>query len=420
MAEDRPEDTGPAPESVRPKRNPPTIDLEAVSSETKSAQGMSAQGTVVAEAAPEASAQTEPQPEPQPETATAEPAAAAPAEPSRPISQPISPWVVAPVSGAVAAALVIAVGWLLGWPAVQPASAPVPQLNAGAIDDLATRVAGLETKLGKPAVPASDPAATARLEALDKSIAALRTELAATRAQSDKLAAAINDVKAAPRDGAPAPDLSGINSRIDKVEGAVRAQSAEIAKQNTNIADTKAAEAKPVDDAPLRRVVAASLLDMAVRQGDPFASALSTAKALSDNADDLKPLDAFAAAGVPNGNKLCRELLEIVPKLAPPPAEATTGGTGLVDRLQAGAAKLVKIERTDGTGTDPGSIVARVTSAAVHNDLALTVRELQSLPPADRTAAQPWLDRVAARKAALDASRKFADNAMAALSAVNQ
>jgi len=147
---------------------------------------------------------------------------------------------------------------------------------------------------------------------------------------------------------------------------------------------------------------------------------LSTAKALSDNADELKPLDGFAAAGVPNGNKLCRELLEIVPKLAPPPAEATTGGTGLVDRLQAGAAKLVKIERTDATGTDPGSIVARVTAAAVHNDLALTVRELQTLPPADRTAAQPWLDKVAARKAALDASRKFADNAMAALSAANQ
>ncbi|MDW3502854.1 hypothetical protein NQ272_27255, partial [Escherichia coli] len=63
-------------------------------------------------------------------------------------------------------------------------------------------------------------------------------------------------------------------------------------------------------------------------------------------------------------------------------------GAGLVDRLRAGASTLVQIERTDGTGTDRGSIVARVTSAAVHNDLALTVRELKSLPPADRTAAQ--------------------------------
>ncbi len=56
----------------------------------------------------------------------------------------------------------------------------------------------------------------------------------------------------------------------------------------------------------------------------------------------------------------------------------------------------------------------------MHNDLALTERELKSLPPADRTAAQAWLDRVEARRAALDASRKFADNAMAALATVNQ
>jgi hypothetical protein len=56
----------------------------------------------------------------------------------------------------------------------------------------------------------------------------------------------------------------------------------------------------------------------------------------------------------------------------------------------------------------------------VHNDLALTERELKSLPPADRTAAQPWIDRVDARSAALAASRKFADTAMAALASVNQ
>ena len=39
MVDDRPEDTGSLPDSSRPKREPPTIDLEAteVSSETKSA-----------------------------------------------------------------------------------------------------------------------------------------------------------------------------------------------------------------------------------------------------------------------------------------------------------------------------------------------------------------------------------------------
>ena len=43
MVDDRPEDTGSLPDLGRPKREPPTIDLEAteVSSETKSAAGAS-------------------------------------------------------------------------------------------------------------------------------------------------------------------------------------------------------------------------------------------------------------------------------------------------------------------------------------------------------------------------------------------
>lgn len=414
MAEERPDDPGPSPDS-RPKRAPPTIDLQAteVSSEPpKAEETAEAAREAAKESTTEASEASPgvapPEAEPQPETASVRPDA----EPAR----PVSPWVVAPVSGAVAAALVIGVGWLLGWPAVQPSSAPLP--SAATIDELGTRVSALESKASRPVAAVADPAATARLDALDKSIAALRTELAATRAQSDKLAGAVNDAKAAPRDGAAAPDISGITARIDKVEGAVQAQGAAIAKQDSKIADTKA-EAK-ADDVPLRRVVAASLLDVAVRHGDPYASALQSAKVLADNPDALKPLDAFATSGVPNPATLCRELVEIVPKLVPPAPEEATTGAGLVDRLRAGASTLVQIERTDGTGTDRGSIVARVTSAAVHNDLALTVRELKSLPPADRTAAQAWLDRVEARRAALDASRKFADNAMAALATVNQ
>lgn len=420
MAEERPDDPGPSPDS-RPKRAPPTIDLQAteISSEPAKAEASGEAATDSVKPDAPAAHEAEPQPEAvphaetQPETASVAPDA----EPSRPEpSRPVSPWVVAPVSGAVAAALVIGVGWLLGWPAVQPASAPQP--SAATVDELGTRLTALESKAGKPAAPAVDPAATARLEALDKSIAALRTELAATRAQSDKLAAAVNDAKAAPRDGAAAPDISGITARIDKIEAAVKAQGAAIAKQDSKIADTKA-EAK-ADDVPLRRVVAASLLDGAVRHGDPYASALEAAKGLSDDAAALKPLETFATSGVPSPNALCRELIEIVPQLAPLPPDAAAANAGLVDRLKAGASTLIRIERTDGTGTDPGSIVARVTSAAVHNDLALTERELKSLPPADRTAAQAWLAKVDARRAALDASRKFADNAMAALATVNQ
>lgn len=394
MVDDRPENQGSLPDSEPPKREPPTIDLKAseVTSETTKANETEA---------PEAATET-PAAEPVPQPVSA--------------SAPVSPWIVAPVSGAVAAALVIGVGWMLGWPAIQPAAAPpAPQLNAAAIDDLTGRIAGLETKISKPTAPVADPASLARMETLEKSLTALRGELATARAQSEKLTAAINEVKSAPRAGgsAPAPDLSGINEQIARIESAVRAQAAEIAQQASSIANAKPADAKPADDLPLRRVVAAALLDVLVRTGDPYPAALAAAKTLAANADALKPLDQFATTGVPNAGKLSGELLMLVPKLSRVvPQDNATTGAGIVERLQAGAAKLVRIERTDTSGTDRGAVVARATSAALRNDFNEARRELKTLPPADRAAAQAWLDKTDAREAAFAASSQFAADAM--------
>src|SRR6476646_6572870 len=267
MVDDRPEDTGSLRDSSRPKREPPTIELEAteISSETKSAAAASSEAT------------PEPVAEPTPEAAKASVEETPVAEPP---SRPVSPWIVAPVSGAVAAALVIGVGWMLGWPPIQPASAPpAPQLSA-AIDSLTARLAGLEPKVGKP-VP--DPAAAARTEALEKTVATLRAELAATRSQGEKLASAVNDVKSAPRgDGTAAPDLSGIDERIAKIESQMRTQGVEIAQQGSKLADTKA-DAKPADDLALRRLVSGALLDVQVRIGEPYPATLAATKALTPN-----------------------------------------------------------------------------------------------------------------------------------------
>jgi hypothetical protein len=378
MVDDRPEDNEPSPDSGRAKRPPPTIDLEAteISGESRN---------------PAADAQ--------PEGGSEMPAATA-----------ISAWVIAAVSGAVAASLAICVAWILGWPAV-PATPAAPQVNAAAIDGLAARVAGVESRVAKPAASAPDPAVNSRIEALEKSFAALRGEFAAVRAQSEKLAAAVNDVKSTPRESSSAPvDLAAINERIAQLERAIRAQVSEVAQES----------AKPADDMPLRRLVAAALLDVSVRHGDSYTAALAAAKSLADNADALKPLDGFAATGVPSAYALTRELLTLVPKLSPPAPENSATGSGIIDRLQAGAAKLVRIQRTDTAGNDRGAVVARVTAAALHNDLTEARRELNTLAPADRAAAQAWLDKADARDAALAASRQFATDAMAALAKAGQ
>jgi hypothetical protein len=401
MVDDSPEDTAPSPDAGRPKRAPPTIELEAseVSGETRSAGGGEPPGSGSG-TGPGSGSGTGPW-----SGSGAGPESVPGQVPPKPVSErpsaPVSPWVIAVLSGAVAASLVIGVGWMLGWPAVPATPAP-PQVSAAIVDDLAARVAGLETKTSKPAAPSPDPAA-ARLDALEKSLASLRGELTGLRAQSEKLAAAVNDVRSAPRETGSPLDLSAVNERIAQLERAARAQNSEIAQES----------AKPVDDVPLRRIVAAALLDVLVRVGDPYTAALAAARSLTDNADMLKPLDGFAEKGVPNPAMLCRQLLTLVPKLSPPAAD--NPATGLVDRLQAGAAKLVRIERTDGVGNDRGAVVARVTAAALRNEYAEARRELNTLEPADRAAAQAWIDKADARDAALAASRKFAADAMATL-----
>ncbi|MHB8267318.1 COG4223 family protein [Bradyrhizobium sp.] len=401
MVDDKSDDSGPQAGLDRPKRAPPTLDLDAIeiSDETQRADA--------ADAAPKPAR-----------------------ERSSPLGTIMSSAIVSAIFGAGAAALVV---WTMGWPGKTAPPAPAPQVNNAAVDALAARVANVESKAAAPqsnnaaidalsarvasveskaatpavAAPAApDPALAAQIGTLEKSVATLRDELAATRSQSEKVAVALNDMRSAPRETPPPPDLSAINERLAKIEAAARTLAAEIAQRN----------AAPVDDPQLRRVVAASLLDVSVRAGEPYAAALAAAKPFAASADALKPLETFAATGVPGTNVLNRELLALLPKLSPP-HETSTTGSGIVDRLQAGAARLVRIERTDTVaGNDRNAIVSRVTAAAMRNDIAEARRELKTLEPADRAAAQAWIDKADARDAALAVSRQFAADAMGAFS----
>ncbi|HKH00215.1 MAG TPA: hypothetical protein VKB08_05775 [Bradyrhizobium sp.] len=375
MVEDKAEDVEPS-ESGRAKRAPPTIDLEAT--EVPGEHPDSGSGT-----------------------------------PSRRSLQwlrraAVSSTMIGAVSGACAAALVIGVAWLSGWPGEfasrPPAAAQV--VNAAALDDLAARIASIESKTSKPVASTPDPAAAARVEALEKSIGAVRGELAGLRTDAEKLVAGVNAVKSAPRESAASPDMSEVNERIAALERAMPAQGAAMAAQENT---------KPADDVPLRRIVAAALLDVLVRTGDPYPVALATAKSLAPSPDALKPLESFAASGVPSPAVLSRELLNLVPRLSPPSPENSPAGSSIVDRLQAGAAKLVRIERTDAVGNERGNVVARVTAAALRNDYNEARRELKTLTPADRAAAQAWIEKADARDAALAVSHQFAAEAMTAL-----
>lgn len=380
----------------------------------------------------------------------------APRSPSRAASA-----LIAAVTGAATAGIVVGGAWLAGWPPspLAPPLAPplassasvsstsAPQVSQAEFGALASRVDRIESTASNAAASSLDQATAERIETLDKSAASLREELttlreelASVRGQSDRLVAALKDRTAAPKNDGETPsdvapsdlepslapsDLAAISARLaqteQQIEQMTQSLTAEIAKRDTesarNIEETaKSRQAAATDDGPLRRAVAATLLNVAVRQGQPYGDLLAAFRTLVSEPDALKPLETFAESGVPSANALGRELLAIVPKLEPSPVTVSSAHD-IVNRLQESAVRLVRIERLDTApaGESAGAVVARIKVAARHNDVATARKELNTLPPTDRTAAEAWIAKVDARDAALETARQFASEAMAAL-----
>lgn len=387
------------------------------------------------------------------ERPAAEPAPAKAAD--APAPRGASP-ILALVSGAVGAAMVLGGAWFAvgqNLP-LNPAAATSPSQggDSAALDALTARVASVEAKVTAAASAASaaarsapdtaaaapDPALIGRVETLEKSLTALHDELAAAKEKTAQLAAAVGNLPAAPaaegaaalpaaQPGAPAAtaaDLAAVGERLGKLEAALTAlppppAPVDLTAINERLAKLETAVDKPapvLDDSALRRAIAATLLESAVQHGEAYGPLLSIAKPLAPDPAALAPLETFATTGVPTARDLCRDLLALLPKLIPgyDPLDSTAS---ILDRLQAGADRLVRIQRPGSGGAkERSAVLARMITAAQRNDLAEAKRELSSLEPSDRAPAQAWLDRANTRDAALSASRQFAAAALAALS----
>jgi hypothetical protein len=375
------------------------------------------------------------------------PPAASAASAERETSRSPSP-LVPLLAGAVGAAIVVGAAWFT---VGQNLTAPQPT-DTAALQALTARVASAESKAdaaataaakaaATPAVSAPppsadsatpDPAVAQRIDALEKSIAGLKDELSTANEKAAQLSAAVNALKLAPPAGegaaaepgnAAAPaDLSDVNAKLAQLDSALKAlpppsAPVDLAPINEHLAKLDAAVAKPpsFDDTSLRRVVASMLLDRAVRSGEAYAPLLTLTQPLAKESDELKALETFAATGIPSASVLCRELIALMPKLIPgyDPLDSTAS---ITERLKAGAIRLNRFQTSESGGSrDRNLVLARMAEAAHRNDLAEAERELSSLEPSERGAAQAWLGRANARDAALAASQKFAAAALATL-----
>ena len=197
-------------------------------------------------------------------------------------------------------------------------------------------------------------------------------------------------------------DIDALNKRIAALEQTAKVLQAELGRR------------VGADDRSLRLLVVANALRNAVERGAPFVLELNAAKAAAENPAVLAPLEPFAKTGLPSAELLLRELSALTPALAK--VVATAPRESFIDRLKANAEKIVRVRPIDGVaGDDPQAVVQRIEAAAAQGNLAGALAELKKLPEPARALANEWIARAEARNAAVEASRRFAADALAAL-----
>lgn len=282
-----------------------------------------------------------------------------------------------------------------------------PVVRNDAFEALARRVTEQEKAFASlKAAPANDPGLTQRLDAAENAMKSVGVALAALSTRVDGASARADSAEKAAAAAAKDANAPARDSAVD-------AQlTARIAVLEKSVSDLTAARNAETVDRAARRALAVLILREAVLSGEPYDAELKAASALGVDKAALGKLEPLAASGVPNAPALARDLTALVPALRAVQTSDTPqpSGTGFLDRLEANAAKLVRVRPVTGAGgstagSDPQAVIARVEQHAARGDIAAALNELKSLPPRSRAPADGWIASAEARGAALQASR---------------
>jgi hypothetical protein len=141
-------------------------------------------------------------------------------------------------------------------------------------------------------------------------------------------------------------------------------------------------------------------LKRAVDGGQKYSAELAAVQKVAGGKFDLVALDKFKDTGVPAAADLARDFRTTANAAIDADTEPAEGG--VVDRLIAGAKSVVRIRKVNATPDDKSAeaIVGRMETALKESRLADVLGEAKQLSPKALAAAQPFLDRVAARVSA--------------------
>src|SRR5262249_38479914 len=260
------------------------------------------------------------------------------------------------------------------------AARPMPaSVDPRPIDELAARMARLESAQSAPRAPVTDPVVLSRLGAAEQAAKGLADNVAALARRSESAEAALRDSK----------------SRRERMSAAL------------NELRTAARSAAAGSDRAARLALAVGSLRVAVERGEPFAAELAAVKPLTADTAAVAALEPFADKGVPSSAALAQELAGLIkPMLRTVDTSRRDGGC--VERMQANAESLVRVRPVgDVPGDDRDAILARVEQRAVQGSVAGALTELAKLSPQARAPAEPWIAKAEARNHAIEASRRL-------------
>jgi hypothetical protein len=304
-----------------------------------------------------------------------------------------------PVVGAAVGALVMAVIliglWLAG-------VIPTPNGSVTGTNNLASGISAQLDKI-QAELQAQPPeqALASRLTAVEAQTKALGDSLAALNRRLD-------DVAVAAKASVQHSDIDALTGRIAALEDNVKSLSENVAHRPAS-----------ADDRAARAAVAAEALRAVVERGAPYQAELAAVKSLGADQTAMTPLEPFAADGIPGTAALAHELSSLTPALLQASGAAAKDGS-FMQRLESSAKSLVRVTPIDAPpSNEPTAVIARLNADAERADIGDAIAEIARLPQPAQTLAEPWVQKVNARNAAIAAGRRIAADALAALSTAN-
>ena len=415
MADEDSEKHAPEPGGAPPRRDgrpdPGTIEGMAI----RHAEAAGEPSAEAAQAEPPAGPDVE-APERTPEEPASEPEAAPPparqeAPPARGPSR-FGAFVAGAVGGAVVAALAAGGGY--SYLSLSPKAEP-PKAELSEADE--KRIVALESGVERN---------EAMIGALEKRFGAVEAASSAPRPatpQTPQLTGEVRDLTAqvyeltsrlanlehapAPPPAPPAPSLgpeiSALSDRVDKVEQAFAASTAEA--RSTAGEDKSAAVA----------VVAEALSDKLVA-GAAFPRELAALESLGVDPAKLAPLKATADGG-PSGPALSEAFAALAPQVLAA-VNKPQPGMSIQDRFLAHLRGLVVVhDLSEKTGDDPEALVSQVEALSRRGNLAGALAAFDKLPESGRKVAAGWQAQAQKAEAAVAALQSIREDAIGRLAA---